>query len=118
LLDLTSDFKGLKKQRGNDIYEGKRTIMLMHLFGAVKGADKKRLLKIMAKERGQKNDKEISWVVKMMEKYGSLDYGKKLAESLASRALDIFGRKLDFLKKSPARDQLKAGINFILHRNY
>ena len=25
LLDLTSDFAGLKKQTGNDIYEGKRT---------------------------------------------------------------------------------------------
>ena len=40
LLDLTSDFQGLKKQTGNDIYEGKRTIMLAHLFRAVKGEDK------------------------------------------------------------------------------
>jgi len=31
-LDLTSDFEGLKKQTGNDIYEGKRTIFLVHLF--------------------------------------------------------------------------------------
>ena len=32
LLDLTSDFCGQKKQYGNDIYEGKRTMMLLHLY--------------------------------------------------------------------------------------
>lgn len=118
LLDLTSDFRGLKKQQGNDIYEGKRTIMLMHLFRHATGSDKKRLVKMMAKNRGSKTAAEVTWVIKLMEKYGSLEHGRKLAEKLATQALAIFEKKLEFLKFQPARDQLTAAISFILKREY
>ena len=49
LLDLTSDFQGLKKQTGNDIYEGKRTIMLAHLLRTISGSDKTKLDDIFSK---------------------------------------------------------------------
>jgi len=118
ILDLTSDFSGLKKQTGNDIYEGKRTIMLAHLFRVVKGEDKKRLLEIMAKKREEKTAKEVNWVVDLMKKYGSLEYAQELAERFAHQALEIFEKKLKFLKNQPARAQLKAGIDFILKRDF
>lgn len=118
MLDLTSDFAGLKEQTGNDIYEGKRTIMLMHLFRTAKGKDKRRLLKIMVKKRKEKTAEEVGWVIGLMKKYGSLEYGRKLAEKFAKQAQEIFEKKLGFLKSQPARDQLKTGINFILMREY
>lgn len=118
LLDLTSDFAGLKKQKGNDIYEGKRTIMLAHLFRTLKGQEKEKLLAIMGKKRAEKTPKEVDWVIKMMEKYGSLDYGEKLAGKFALEAKDIFNQKLGFLSKQPARDKIISGIDFILQRKY
>jgi len=118
ILDLTSDFAGLKKQTGNDIYEGKRTIMLAHLLRTARGEDKKRLLKIMAKKREEKTAKEVGWVIDLMKRYGSLVYAQKLAEKFAQEALEIFEKKLKFLKYQPARDQLKAGVDFILKRKY
>lgn len=118
LLDLTSDFKGLKKQTGNDIYEGKRTIMLMHLFRSAKGVDKKGLIKIMAKKREEKTAREVKWVIELMSKYGSLEHGQKVASKLAKQARTVFEKKLVFLKHQPARDQLKLGVDFILNRRY
>ncbi len=118
LLDLTSDFAGLKKQQGNDIYEGKRTLMLTHLLGNIKGKEKKKLYLILKKSRQEKSRQEVAWVIKMMKKYGSLDYGRKKAEKLAQTARKIFDQELDFLEKEPARAQLKAGIDFILERDY
>lgn len=118
LLDLTSDFAGLKKQKGNDIFEGKRTIMLMHLFRNTDISDKEKLVQIMEKKREEKTEEEVMWILEMMEKYGSLDYGQKLAASLASEALEVFEKDLDFLSEQPARDQLKAGIDFVLERKY
>jgi len=118
LLDLTSDFKGLKKQIGNDIYEGKRTIMLTHLLRTAKGKDKKKLLAIMEKPREKKIEKEVVWVIEAMKKYGSLDHGKTLAEQFANQARNIFKKKLGFLNKEPAKSQLVAGIDFIIGRNY
>lgn len=118
LLDLTSDFAGLKDQQGNDIYEGKRTLMLTHLLRNIEGNEKKKLHLILQKSRQEKNKAEVSWVLEMMKKYGSLDYGKKEAEKLAQQAREIFNQELDFLKEEPARSQLKSGIDFILRRDH
>ncbi len=118
LLDLTSDFAGLKKQMGNDIYEGKRTIMLVHLLRTAKGEDKKKLMKIIKKTRDEKTATEVKWVIKMMKKYGSLEYGKKLAEKLAKKAETIFEEKLGFLSRQPYRSQLRAGIKFMIERSH
>lgn len=118
LLDLTSDFKGLKKQTGNDIYEGKRTIMLVHLFRTVSGEDRKKLMRVMEKPREKKTKSEVKWVIELMKRYGSLEHGKKLAERFAKQAGKIFDKKLGFLKCQPARDQIKAGIEFIVSRKY
>jgi len=118
LLDLTSDFEGLKKQTGNDIYEGKRTLMLMHLFRVIKLEEKLKLREIMCKTREQKKAREVEWVIAKMKEYGSLDYGWQAAENFATRAREIFETKLDFLAKKSARDELSAGIDFILNRRF
>lgn len=118
LLDLTSDFRGLKKQMGNDIYEGKRTIMLMHLLRTIKGKDKEKLVNIMAKKRAEKDACEVNWVIEQMRQLKSLDYGKQLAGTLAREARKIFEKKLGFLKVQPARAQLKSAVDFILKREY
>jgi geranylgeranyl diphosphate synthase type II len=118
LLDLTSDFTGLKKQMGNDIYEGKRTLMLVHLFRNIKGKEKKKLTEIMKKRRDEKTQTEVNWVFAMMKKYGSLKYGEKLAGKMDIQAKEIFRQKLGFLSHQPAREQIIAGIDFVLNRKY
>jgi geranylgeranyl pyrophosphate synthase len=55
LLDLTSDFGGLKKQQGNDIYESKRTVILVHLLENIDFQNKIKLIEILNKSRTQKN---------------------------------------------------------------
>jgi geranylgeranyl diphosphate synthase type II len=118
LLDLTSDFQGLKKQTGNDIYEGKRTLMLMHLLRNASWEDKTKLQAILNKSREEKLVKEVEWVIEKMQEYGSLDYSRGIAKDFATKALEMFETKLGFLSHQPARDQLRAGIDFILKRDH
>jgi len=118
LLDLTSDFAGHKKQQGNDIYEGKRTIMLLHLLRNTKLKDKKRLILILSKPREEKTPEEVAWVIKRMKHYGSLDYGKKLMSKFENQAIDYFDKEFKFLSHSPAREQIKQFIGFITQRKY
>jgi len=118
LLDLTSDFAGLKSGKGNDIYENKRTLMLLHLCRMVKGEDEKKLTKILNKKREEKNDKDITWVIESMKKYGSLDYGKERAEKFAKEAKAIFEKEMKFIDREPYRSQIMAGIDFIVKRDH
>jgi len=118
LLDLTSDFAGHKKQTGNDIYEGKRTIMLVHLLKNIEPKNKQKLIKILSKPRFQKTPKEVTWVIDQMDKYGSLDYSRKQTKKYADLALDYFQTELKFLSKNPARQQLLSFIDFLQNRQY
>jgi geranylgeranyl diphosphate synthase type II len=117
VLDLTSDFQNLKIQ-GNDIYEGKITIMLGHLLRNTNPRDKKKLLSILKKSREEKSQDEINWVISKMHRYGSLEYGRKLANNFKAKSLNIFEKDLKFLSHQPARDHLETLIHFVLEREY
>ena len=118
LLDLTSTFSGLKNQLGNDIYEGKRTVMLVHLLHHLDAKNKTKLVQILSRPRSQKTPADILWVIDQMNQVGSLDYSRQLATKFSQQAVKIFDTKLKFLSRSPFRDQLRSGIDFITHRNH
>lgn len=118
LLDLTSDFAGQKKQQGNDIYEGKRTIMLIHLLNNSDNSDSLKLKQILSKSRDQKTPEEVEWVITKMKQYKSIEYGKNLAQKFALEAQQIFNTELKFLSKEPFRSQLQSIFDFILTRDH
>lgn len=118
LLDLTSDFAGQKKQQGNDIYEGKRTIMLIHLLNNASSSDLSKLKDILSKTRDQKTPDEINWVITKMTEYGSLDHGRSLAKKFALEAQEVFDNDLKFLNKEPFHSELQSIFEFIINRDH
>lgn len=117
ILDITSDFSGLK-QRGNDIYEGKRTLILGHLLRNTSARDKKKLLTILGKPREVKTQKEVDWVMDIMQFYKSLDYAKIKAAYYKNKAEKILDNDLGFLSKQPYRNQIRYVMHFILKRDH
>ena len=103
---------------GNDVYEGKRTLILIHLLRTAKEKDKKEIIRILKKTRDEKTKEEERFIIDLMKKYKSIDYAQEKAEKLALQAREIFDKKLSFLKHSPAREEIKAGIDFILNRDH
>ncbi len=118
LLDLTSNFGGQKKQLGNDIYEGKRTIMLVHLLNNIDSQNKDKLKTILLKSRTQKTEMEVSWVIDQMKQVGSLKHSKILANKFSIQAREIFETELKFLSQEPYRTQISDGIDFITTRTH
>lgn len=117
ILDVTSDFKGLKKQKGNDIYEGKRTVLLGHLLRVANKKDQKRLQAILAKNRQQKSEQEVEWVIEKMHSYGSVEYAQKLSFRLYKKAMTMFA-DFQFLQQEPYRTQIESLAKFIVEREY
>lgn len=117
-LDLTSDFSGQKKVKGNDIYEGKKTIMYIHLLQNADSADLSSVKTIFAKSREQKTATDVELIIKLMEKYGSLEYSQKIAADFASQARTIFDNDLTFLKQEPYRSQISTAIDFVANRKF
>lgn len=118
LLDLTSDFSGQKKQQGNDIYEGKRTIILIHLLENIDSQNKIKLIEILNKPRTEKTAAEVAWVIDQIKTYGSLDFARQLADDYSRQARQIFDNELTFLSNEPFRSHLSACIDFITTRDH
>ena len=118
LLDLTSNFAGQKKEPGNDIYEGKRTIMLIHLLNNASPADLIKLKQILIKTRDQKTPADVQFVIDKMTEYGSLNHGRNLAKDYAQKAQTIFDQELTFLNKEPFRSELLSIFEFIVTRDH
>ena len=116
LLDLTGDFAGLKQHAG-DLYERKRTVMLGHLIRMTTGEDRLKLAGFLGKDRQKIRERDVSWVLKMMQKYGSIEYGKQLAQKYRDEAMKRL-ELLDFLEDNQATAGLKLLTEFVLKRDH
>lgn len=112
-LDLTSDFEGQKKQIGNDIYESKRTVFLVHLLANCKD---QKIIEILSKTRLDKTPDDVNYILKLLHDNHSLEYGFALAQDFATEAKNIFNSNLSFLKIEPYRQELETLIDFIVNR--
>lgn len=117
LLDLTSDFGG-RKEWANDIYEGKRTLILGHLIENASFRDKKKILAIMSKSRKQKTEEDVMFILERMTHYRSIIYAQEQAQIMKERAFKIFEKELTFLKREPARTRLIKLMEFVLERDH
>ncbi len=117
LLDLTSDFGGLKKQLSSDVYESKKTVFLIHLLENIEKENKPKLLEILRKSSKEKSIKEVKWVIKSMRQSGSLDYGEKLAKNYSVKALEYLNLELDFIN-AKGKQTLADAIDFLVERDH
>ncbi|MFH0829950.1 MAG: polyprenyl synthetase family protein [Candidatus Aenigmatarchaeota archaeon] len=117
VLNLTAEQAKYGKEIGGDILEGKRTLMVAHLLANTDGHEKQKVIEIFSKPRQQKTQEETKWVLDMMRRKGSIDFGKRKSLEFAREAEQIFDREMGFLKDSPAKEALRAGIEFVVKRD-
>ncbi|MFW9779256.1 MAG: polyprenyl synthetase family protein [Candidatus Heimdallarchaeota archaeon] len=114
LLDLTTDFDGLKV-KGNDIQEGKRSILLAKLFQKAKDKDSELVHKIMDKPPGSRNENEIEKILTLMNKYAIFEEARSLANDLAEQTRNILSR-LPFREDS--RELMDQLVQFLVSRTF
>lgn len=104
------------KERGGDILEGKRTLILIHLLNKCSDQEKNEIKRIYRKSRSEKNEAEKNYIIQLMEKYGSIEYAKKIALKFSQKAKKIFLKDTSRLKNSHAKEMLGQAINFVVNR--
>ncbi len=115
LLNITGQGSVYGKEIGGDIFEGKRTLMLIHLLNNTKGDDHEKIKAIMEKDRKGKTTGEVQFIIDMMKKYGSIEYAEKKAEMYAAEAKRKFSENFPDLDN---REMFDAAIDFfVMKRN-
>ncbi len=110
-LDLSSDLKTLGKDIGNDIRNGKKTIIACHCLKNAKGEDKKILEKIFGNLNA--TDEQVKNVYNLFRKTGSLDYAKEKAINFVYTAKQT----LNVIPDSNAKQILSDLADYVINRN-
>jgi len=86
LLNLTGDAVRYGKELGGDLWEGKRTLMLIHLLRIAAPDERRRLGELLARPRRERTAAEVGWVRERMDAYGSIEHARQTAHALAGAA--------------------------------
>jgi len=117
ILNLVGEEGKYGKEIAGDLYEGKRTLMLIHLVKNCSADEKKKVLSIMNKERHEKKKEEIDYILSLMKKHGSIEYAKEKALFFAKRARKSFDKKYSFMKDSESKRFVEALFDFVINRD-
>ena len=109
-LDMSSNEKTLGKDIGNDIRNGKKTLIAVHSLNSAKGEDKKQLEKIFGNNKA--TDAQIKEVYEIFKKIGSIEYAKKTAQKHCEKAK----RALVILPETEAKNIINELADYSIKR--
>lgn len=114
ILDITLTGKEREKfgkSFGNDIKEGKRTLMVIHTLKKATRKDKKRLIEILNKHTDDPEERKEA--IDIINKYGSVEYAKKIAKKIIKES---WSKAEKLLEESKAKNRLREFVNFLIER--
>ena len=116
LLNLEADEALYGKESSGDLWEGKRTVMLLHFMRAARGAQRSQALELLRTPRTKKQPKDVAWLLEAMIDAGSLEHGRRLALDYSRRALAFDAAGLAFLHENDDRRFLREMLRYVTER--
>ena len=116
-LNLVGDQEKYGKAKSDDILEGKRTLILLHLLEVAAPAEREKIVGIMNRDRAAKTKEDVSYVLSMVDKYDAVGYARKRAAELLKQALST----LDGIRWSGDRESagmLASFARFAVEREW
>lgn len=117
VLNLVGDQAKYGKAKLDDVLEGKRTLILLHLLEVISKPDRSKVLSIMNKGREQKTGEDVSYVLSLMEKNNAFDYGRKRARQLVNGAVEAL-KEVNWTGEREAVSLLRSFCRFAVERQW
>jgi len=109
-LDMSSSEEILGKDIGNDIRNGKKTIIAVHALNHAAGIEKQRLENLFGKKDA--TDEEIKEVYSLFKNIGSIEYAKETAYKYSEEAI----KSLNILEQSYPKEILEELARYAIKR--
>ena len=116
LLNLVGDERTYGKEILGDLYEGKRTLTLMHLLSAAEGNDRALLSDYLRRGRAERSDGMVRAVRRLMDDYGSIAFTREYAEGILLVAEEYFEQAFVDARPGPDLDFLRALVPYVWAR--
>jgi geranylgeranyl diphosphate synthase type II len=116
LLNLVGDERMYGKEILGDLYEGKRTLPLVHLLSAACGADLDLVRGYLRKDRAERSPELVGAVRGLMDEYGSIAFTTEYAEGILLVAEEYFEQAFADAQPGPDLDFLRALVPYVWAR--
>lgn len=119
VLNLTAEESKYGKEILGDLYEGKRTLMVIHLLRNSDQVTRRKITAILSKKREQKSQAEMEFVFEKMKECGSIDYAIDFAKKHSQMAIsrfDSLSRPSD--ADATQKEDLRMLLEYLTKRDY
>jgi geranylgeranyl diphosphate synthase type II len=116
LLNLVGDESMYGKEILGDLYEGKRTLPLVHLLANARGSDRDLVRDYMGRSREERSSELVRTVRQLMDDYDSIRFTSEFAEGILSVAEDYFEHAFTAARAGPDLDFLRALVPYVWAR--
>ncbi len=117
VLNLIGETERYGKEPLGDLLEGKRTVMMIHLFRTATPRVRQRMTRINAMTRERKTQAHAEEMLAAMQLVGSIDYAIDVADRLAHRGVKHFERDLKFIENNEAKAVLRQIAHYVTTRS-
>jgi geranylgeranyl diphosphate synthase type II len=116
LLNLVGDERMYGKEILGDLYEGKRTLPLVHLLSTSTGADLAFVRDHLRRTRFERSPEAVGIIRALMDDYGSIAFTSEYAEGILLVAEEYFEEAFADAKPGPDLDFLRALVPYVWAR--
>ena len=116
LLNLEGDELLYGKESAGDLWEGKRTVMLLHFLRTTTRRYRERALRVLRASRTAKREAQVQWLHDAMRAAGSIEHGRALALEYSQRALELDVGALPYLSDNDDRRFLREMLRYVIDR--
>ena len=117
LLNLVGEEEVYGKEINGDLYEGKRTLPLIHLTAEARGSDRDDVDAYLAMRRAERTATVVSHIRALMDHYGSIEFTSTYASGIAGAAVDAWESAFAAAGPGPDRDFVRGLIPYMLGRD-
>ena len=116
LLNLVGDEQTYGKEILGDIFEGKRTLTLVHLMATARGADRDLVRDYLRRSRAERSADLVRTIRELMDDYGSIAFTSEYAEGILLVAEEYFEQAFADAQPGPDLDFLRALVPYVWAR--
>jgi len=117
LLNLEGDERSYGKEIDGDLFEGKRTLPLIHLVTAATGADRATVDHYLGLDRSERSPELVSEIRALLDDHGSIEYARAYAQGIADTAVDAFDVAFAAAEPGPDLEFIRAVIPYMVGRS-
>ena len=117
VLNLTGDQRKYGKEIAGDLLEGKRTLILAHLFANSTPHEKDRLKAFLGKSRAQRLPRELAWLRALVETRGSIEYARDAARAFVEGARGEFEASFATATPGNALGFIESLLEYVFSRD-